>query len=290
MSWKTLASVLIALAAFRKPRLPRKASLEGLPVEIVLRIQHFLPQSGAIALSHTSQRFHRLPSKVLVEDLFDRYPSASESPERLADQTLYKELLARQKINRPSISNSRLLRRHLDDAFTPMTYCHGCRKLEPSADFSPAAPSNSRSLRRCRRWEGLLYSCPWRIMTLDEATTLCHNYNLNRPGIHEKVDGLCGCKQHFTTILELGYGQAAHIYNAFPICLLKGAAYHIEVLDTLRVRICPHTSISDVRVRKSLHAYLQDANKDMLYDQRYDTVKHRCKKCLTRFHFWCPDA
>ncbi|KAL8871335.1 MAG: hypothetical protein Q9174_002808 [Haloplaca sp. 1 TL-2023] len=276
-----LAPVIIALAAIRKTTPPRKASLENLPVELLLRIQDFLPQSGAIALSHTSQKFHQLPSKVLTEDLFDRFPSASESPERMADQTVYRGLLTRDKINPPRAAYYRWLRRQLYDMVTTMIRSEGCRKLAVLLNLSERGGFP--------RGEGLLYTCPSRIISFDEAATLSREYArnrpLNRPGGHEKVNGLCGCKQHFTTILELGNDEAAHLYQAFPLFLPRKTPRPLEILNTLRVRICPHTSISDVRVQKSFKACLYDRGADLLHDQRKEDPMHRCKKCLTKFHF-----
>lgn len=262
-----------------KRKEPKK--LQSLPPEILSQVIRHLPHSGAISLSYTSRGFYQLVS-VRIEHLFERFPFASESTDRLNDQKTYKQITA----GRPYNVLHQLSREYVFDR-----YCVFCRTRHKLAEYSTTARRQPVRERKCLKVEGILWLCPSMAFSLTETLELRCDYELNRPGCQDRINGLCACGQHYTKIID------ETIIQIFPIAAFQGARPDSSdmtkissALRTLQVRICPHTSISDERMIRALRGSSNCSrvfdfdphrrNCSCCYDRNYD-----CSKCKTTIQF-----
>ncbi|KAL9011044.1 MAG: hypothetical protein Q9173_004080 [Seirophora scorigena] len=268
-----------------------------LPTELCLLIMQHLPQSGVIALSHTCRRFYNM-APVRVDDLFDRHHSPSESRQRRLDQVEYRKL------------NYKRYSEGLGDADSKRTnsrrkgyHCRPCAMKHGRCRFSLAALNGRASRRRCLMHEGLLWICPVKIWTYQDLG----------PFIHDPQtfpSGGCPCGQHFTTIAAVPNHNSNRpgskissnrIVQAFPVCAFWSQAhvsrYAVDaVLEGRHLRICPHTSLSDPRIRNSgfseactrtfgdASSNPSDCGCPVCRRQRPDPAQ-TCERCSTKWQF-----
>lgn len=213
---------------------PGKAMLRSLPPEIFWLITSHLPHSGMISLSQTCQAFY-YSSPVFVEDLFDRNFSPSESQERCHDQRMFKEIIAsrgREYARQSTIDQARSL------------FCSVCQVEHKISAYSMAALRGSEERRRCMIEEGLLWNCPSKIWTFEQALAVGWGDKTSQVSVFEP-GGLCICNQRFTSL------WCGFLTHAFPIDVLDSQASMTaervsSVLENVHVRICPHTSMSEI--------------------------------------------
>ncbi|KAI4167810.1 MAG: hypothetical protein LQ346_009069 [Caloplaca aetnensis] len=222
------------------------AKLQLLPAELYLHLTTFLPNSSIVALSYTCGQFLRW-SPVVVENLFDRFHSASETSSRLDDQERFKRTIKagpHWAITRGPLSL--MLRGYQRERF-----CHSCHTAHSLSEFSITALRDPRSV--CIRSEGRLWVCPSVSWTFDQ--TIAVNRSAGHPD-HEAFQH-CGCRHHFTrlhtdtttTSLVLAYlvtdfARPGNVTNADRLEFIRAA------LKSTHLRICPHLSISDRPVRR----------------------------------------
>lgn len=174
------------------------ATLLLLPTELLLLIASVLPDSSAVALTQSCQRF-RYTFSMNVENLFDRFHSSSESTTRLCDQKIYKAIIHRSRLN---------------DAWPDSTSCqpqryyrNACRIEHDRKDFSMPSWSAPADERRCLKDEGLLWNCPLSIWSYEEAISQAGDCNELYCYTHSQSDihGLRVCKEHsYTNFYGIG--------------------------------------------------------------------------------------
>lgn len=262
------------------------AKLQLLPAELYLHLTSFLPFSSIIALSHTCPQFLHW-SPVVIEHLFDRFHSASETPSRLDDQERYKRIIrtGRQwKINR---------RRLLPRALQHRLFCHSCHTDHEASEFSITALRDP--LPECIRSEGRLWVCPSVSWTFDQTVAV----NRNARHVHDNEYHHCDCLHHFThlhidttTTMVLAYLLARYIRpgNVTNTATLK---YIRTALKSTHLRICPHLSISDPRVRARFmpeckRTFEMTANQcgcRLCSGRLFRNDEVACTECLTNVQF-----
>ncbi|KAI4170344.1 MAG: hypothetical protein LQ348_007127 [Seirophora lacunosa] len=274
-----------------------KSPLSLLPTELCLLIVQHLPQSGVIALSHTCRRFYNM-APVRVEDLFDRHHSPSETRQRRLDQVEYRKL------------NCKRYSEGLGDTDAKRKgnrrkgyHCGPCAMEHGRHRFSLAALNGRASRRRCLIHEGLLWICPLKVWTYQDLDPFIHDPRTF-------TGGGCRCGQHFTTIAAIpiyhsnrpgGDISYNRIVQAFPICAFWSQAHvsrHVvgSLLKDRHLRICPHTSLSDRRIRNDgfseactrtfgdASSIPNDCGCQVCRRQRPDPAR-TCERCSTKWQF-----
>lgn len=284
--WSTIFHILVApyraiLAAFLpKHKLREPINLQSLPSEILSEIIRQLPQSGAISLSYTSREFYRIVF-VKIEDLFERFPYAHESWDRLNDQKTYKLITAKRPCN---------VVRCLSKEYAFDRSCAICRTNHEMPDYSITALRQAPKERKCLTVEGIMWLCPSMVFSLTEVLELRRDYELNRPGCQDRINGLCMCGQHYTRIID------DTIFQVFPIAAFQrrhpnqiDMSRAIMALRSVQVRICPHTSVSDETVIRALcdsWRCRQVSDFDLHLKCYCCLRKHySCSKCQTTIQF-----
>lgn len=242
-----------------------RASLHTIPPELVLSITDFLPSRDIISLSHTCQKFYR-HSPLRIENLFDRFHSAGESKARRSDQKAYKDLLSSKKLScRPK---------------TKKLFCASCSEYHPYSSFSITAQREPSEKRRCRDHEGCLWMCPFQVWTSAQiASFQSKDDTAIRPWQPFASWGPCQCMQHFTVTRASGILQIFPLGNfdqQNPISYRKIK----RLLNSCHIRICPHHSISDVKVLADF-----DASCTRTFDNH--TSDCECRAC---HHFLDDDS
>ena len=239
-----------ALPAQLHPLPPDLAKIQMLPTELIHLITQYLEPSENICLSYTCRTMYWCIA-TKIEDLFDRYPSTSESDTRLRCQKAYRFLL---EIDR-AVDPVSPMRWRYDDSFA----CRGCLTHHDKKDFSMPALRGPAFSRRCLTHEGVLWICPSTKWTMRELSP-----NV-RAGAYEcetssSINGPCSCGRHFTRLVR--GTSSSTIIQAFPIAIRQDDSvhgwwnpHHCKFFRT-PLRICPHESLSDAR--PALVAYNSD--------------------------------
>ncbi|KAL9580529.1 MAG: hypothetical protein Q9212_004437 [Teloschistes hypoglaucus] len=241
----------------RRPRKSDGASLHTLPPELFMVITDFLPPRDIISLSHTCRKFYH-HSPLRIEDLFDRFPSTSESEARLSDQKAYKDLLSSKKLDR------RPRKKKL--------FCASCSEYHSYCSFSITAQREPSERRQCLVHEGVLWMCPFQMWTSAQIAAFKNKDGTwNMPSQSMSLSSPCPCMQHFTA-----YGQG-YIIQIFPLGTFdqQNSISFRKIKLLLRschLRICPHSSLSDAKFLEAFDASCMR------------TFHNRTRDCECRLH------
>lgn len=239
--------VLLSLPSLPTSLSPPRTVFGLLPTELLLLISSFLPSSGKLSLSYTCRRFHSIFT-ILVEDLFERWPSPSESKSRRHDQDLYKSIVrATHSSNRPQSS---------ENVSPQRPNCRLCSEENLCSDFSITALRRRDNQQVCIKHEGLLWVCPSNSWNYEQASALGQDLASLGPRLKAQARpfpggiGLCPCKQHFTTVHNSTIIQAFPIKRFASQAMMPTPTMVAQLLEDVHLRICPHRSMSSPQIPK----------------------------------------